>query len=287
MKWALAGSLALIACACTAPQKPFGRGQERSFPPECSEEPSGSHELTATKVERTFAVTIAGAAMRKQSVVVLRALHLSFAPYASCDPLRAKPPIEARMVARDGSVFIPPAPKIDVVLGPDLLDLTDIVATPEPDEWPFCYELPMHPGVTRVELFAGARTLLSLRRAAVEPRVLVDAVEPRIAISYQNEAADYALAQMHIETADGTCDHVDVVERSGTGFLGLGARCWSAWRGHFEHHNEIDRGMNHRQFYFASQPQPGYSRGGQPAALIVNDLFHRWTFPLPFRASCN
>jgi hypothetical protein len=218
MKWALAWPLALIACACTAPQKPFFSLDDRDHPfvpkRECSDEPSGWHELTALKVDGTFAVRIAG--------------------------------------------------------------------------WEFCYVLPMHPGVARVELVAGTRTLFAVSRASVEPRVVVDPGEPRIAIAYQNDGADYALAQMHVEAEDVECLRARIAESSGTGFRGLGTRCWSYWNRHFErdYPPRIDPGMNHYESFYTTRPRRGLSRGGAPAVLIVSDVFHRWTFSLPFLAAC-
>ncbi|HMI91446.1 MAG TPA: hypothetical protein VK509_08790 [Polyangiales bacterium] len=292
MKSALACALALIACACTAAQKPYGPGEQPAQPRTCSSEPSDWRELTASKVERSFRVVIAGSATRARGVVELSELRLLFSPYGEyCDPLKARPLVEVRVVARDGSVFRPPAPagpsEMDELLKFDVLDLEpDEVAAPEPGPRPFCYVLPMRPDVARVELLAGTRTLLTLRRTSTMPRVLVAPLAPSIAVAYEHEDADYALAQMHIEDGRGTCEPTRVAERSGAGILGLGAQCWSAWNGHFEHDREIDPGLDHRDYYFAPRPEPGLSRGGAPAVVVLSDLFHRWTFPLPFHASC-
>jgi len=99
------------------PQKPFGPGRQAALSRTCSDEPSGWRELNAMKVERTFSVTIAGAATRAQGIVELSALQLFFAPYGeSCAPLKATPLVAVRMVARDGAVLLPPAPEIDGVL---------------------------------------------------------------------------------------------------------------------------------------------------------------------------
>ena len=84
--------------------------------------------------------------------------------------------------------------------------------------------------------------------------------------------------------ADEVCWGRPLPRRESGGFLGLGRSCFGYLREHFESDDEIDPGLNHVQYFYA--PGSAGSTHGQPATLIVRDVFLRHRFALPFNASC-
>jgi hypothetical protein len=89
-------------------------------------------------------------------------------------------------------------------------------------------------------------------------------------VRYENDEAPYAIANLHLETDDATCYGSAIVQRE------RGRPCWSFWRG--PERSEPDP-VSDRFAVHASTPR-------DQARLVINDLFHRWTFPTPYGADC-
>lgn len=288
---ALAIALA-FATACAASRKEFGPREDLLQDtygyytlPKCGDEPPGDWPaLERTALETAFSVTIGGTFTRDaQNAVELLSLHLHEHRDADgCESVREPPAVALRIVTSDGKAQAVPGPAVEPALGVDTLEPPARTgAAAQLDIWRFCYDLTMRPDIARVELLDGSRTLLVLERPPsdlLEVRISPD--EPAAAFLYENDDAQYAIASMHVETSTGMCGSRSIAQRTGPGFLGLGGSCWSRWRSHFESHDEVDPGQDHQEYFY------GDRTSGDPAELVVSDLFHRFRFALPFTASC-
>jgi hypothetical protein len=254
--------------------------------PACTDEPSSDEwmTLTASRRETTFRASLSGVVGHaKSKAPELLDLYVAHGVSASaCSDTRIySSDIQLRLVGKNGVVSwgrappAAPASTLDRLLDIDLWT---------GEAWPahaqtFCFVLQMRPEVQRVELVAAGRVVMTwLRPTQVDVYAKVARDKPLIAITYDDTATPYATATMRIETPHAICHGARIAQRADAGFLRLGGRCWSSWRSHFSRSDEIDPGLD--------QPDSFHARYGEPAALVVGDLYSRTLYPLWFRASC-